>query len=66
MRNASDLPQLHQLRGRVGPGAEESVCVLPLQKPCEAARSRLRVIFENSDGFVIAREDLMLRGPANT
>jgi len=58
------LAQLHQLRGRVGRGAEESVCVLLYQKPLgEAARSRLRVIFENSDGFVIAREDLMLRGP---
>jgi len=58
------LAQLHQLRGRVGRGAEESACVLLYQKPLgEAARSRLRVIFENSDGFVIAREDLMLRGP---
>jgi len=58
------LAQLHQLRGRVGRGAQESVCVLLYQKPLsEAAQSRLRVIFENSDGFVIAREDLTLRGP---
>ncbi|HKC53396.1 MAG TPA: ATP-dependent DNA helicase RecG [Burkholderiales bacterium] len=58
------LAQLHQLRGRVGRGAKESVCVLLYQKPLsEAARSRLRVIFGNSDGFVIAREDLTLRGP---
>ncbi len=58
------LAQLHQLRGRVGRGAEESVCVLLYQNPLgEAARKRLRVIFENSDGFVVAREDLMLRGP---
>ncbi len=58
------LAQLHQLRGRVGRGAAESVCVLLYQNPLgEAARKRLRVIFENSDGFVIAREDLLLRGP---
>ncbi len=58
------LAQLHQLRGRVGRGATESVCVLLYQSPLgEAARKRLRVIFENADGFVIAREDLQLRGP---
>jgi len=58
------LAQLHQLRGRVGRGATESVCVLLYQNPLgEAARKRLRVIFENADGFVVAREDLDLRGP---
>jgi ATP-dependent DNA helicase RecG len=58
------LAQLHQLRGRVGRGATQSVCVLLYQNPLgEGARKRLRVIFENSDGFVIAREDLLLRGP---
>jgi ATP-dependent DNA helicase RecG len=58
------LAQLHQLRGRVGRGATQSVCVLLYQNPLgEAARKRLRVIFENADGFVIAREDLQLRGP---
>src|SRR5256885_1946502 len=58
------LAQLHQLRGRVGRGAMESVCVLLYQNPLgEAARKRLRVIFENADGFVIAREDLQQRGP---
>lgn len=58
------LAQLHQLRGRVGRGAAESACILLYQNPLgEAARRRLRVIFENSDGFVIAREDLLLRGP---
>jgi ATP-dependent DNA helicase RecG len=58
------LAQLHQLRGRVGRGAAESVCVLLYQNPLgEAARKRLRVIFENTDGFVIAGEDLLLRGP---
>ena len=58
------LAQLHQLRGRVGRGAAESVCILLYQNPLgEAARKRLRVIFENTDGFIIAREDLLLRGP---
>src|SRR5207247_4611558 len=57
------LAQLHQLRGRVGRGAAQSVCVLLYQNPLsEAARKRLKVIFENADGFVIAREDLELRG----
>jgi ATP-dependent DNA helicase RecG len=58
------LAQLHQLRGRVGRGATESVCVLLYQNPLgEAARKRLQVIFKYADGFVIAREDLQLRGP---
>ena len=58
------LAQLHQMRGRVGRGAAESVCVLLYEAPLsEAARQRLKVIYENSDGFAIAREDLMLRGP---
>jgi ATP-dependent DNA helicase RecG len=58
------LAQLHQLRGRVGRGAAESVCVLLYQNPLgEAARRRMSVIFENGDGFAIAREDLLLRGP---
>ncbi|MDR1276644.1 MAG: ATP-dependent DNA helicase RecG [Candidatus Accumulibacter sp.] len=58
------LAQLHQLRGRVGRGTRDSVCVLLYQSPLStAARERLKVIFENSDGFVIAREDLRLRGP---
>lgn len=58
------LAQLHQLRGRIGRGSAESVCILIYRNPLgEAARTRLRVIFENPDGFVIAREDLLLRGP---
>jgi ATP-dependent DNA helicase RecG len=58
------LAQLHQLRGRVGRGADESVCILLYRNPLgEAARKRLRVIFDNPDGFTIAREDLLLRGP---
>ena len=58
------LAQLHQLRGRVGRGAAESVCILLYQNPIgEAARRRMSIIFENTDGFTIAREDLLLRGP---
>jgi ATP-dependent DNA helicase RecG len=58
------LAQLHQLRGRVGRGAAESACVLLYQAPVSAtARERLRVIWEHQDGFVIAQEDLKLRGP---
>jgi ATP-dependent DNA helicase RecG len=58
------LSQLHQLRGRVGRGAHDSACILLYQSPLsEGARARLKVIFENSDGFVIAQRDLELRGP---
>jgi len=58
------LAQLHQLRGRVGRGTKQSACILLYQQPLsETARARLKVIFENTDGFVIAREDLRLRGP---
>lgn len=58
------LAQLHQLRGRVGRGAAHSLCILLYQKPLsELARARLKVIFENTDGFVIAQQDLLLRGP---
>jgi ATP-dependent DNA helicase RecG len=58
------LAQLHQLRGRIGRGARESVCILLYAAPLsEAARLRLKVIYENADGFEIARQDLMLRGP---
>ena len=54
------LSQLHQLRGRIGRSTETSVCILLYQKPLsEIARERLRVIFENSDGFEIARQDLL-------
>jgi ATP-dependent DNA helicase RecG len=58
------LSQLHQLRGRVGRGAQESVCVLLYQQPLSrTARARLKIIFEHTDGFEIARQDLRLRGP---
>jgi ATP-dependent DNA helicase RecG len=58
------LAQLHQLRGRVGRGSHDSVCVLLYQPPLSAtARARLKIIFEHTDGFEIARQDLCLRGP---
>lgn len=58
------LAQLHQLRGRVGRGAAESVCVLLFAEPLsELAKARLKVIYEHTDGFEIARQDLSIRGP---
>ena len=58
------LSQLHQLRGRVGRGVAESVCILLYASPLsQTARQRLKVIYENTDGFEIARQDLELRGP---
>ena len=60
----SGLSQLHQLRGRVGRGAAKSTCILLYQnKLSQMARARLKVIFENTDGFIIAQADLHLRGP---
>ena len=58
------LAQLHQLRGRVGRGSAKSSCILLYQGPLsQLARERLKVIYESSDGFEIARRDLELRGP---
>ena len=58
------LAQLHQLRGRVGRGAAASSCVLLFSEPLsELAKARLKVIYEHTDGFEIARQDLNIRGP---
>src|ERR1043165_7323523 len=58
------LSQLHQLRGRVGRGAEQSFCVLlASEKRTSVARERLGIMEETSDGFRIAEKDLELRGP---
>jgi ATP-dependent DNA helicase RecG len=58
------LSQLHQLRGRVGRGAAQSSCVLLFRPPLgQLARSRLAVLRETNDGFVVAQRDLELRGP---
>jgi len=57
------LAQLHQLRGRVGRGSAESSCILLYKQPLgEVARERLNVMRDTEDGFVIAEEDLRLRG----
>jgi ATP-dependent DNA helicase RecG len=58
------LAQLHQLRGRVGRGSDNSVCVLMYHSPLsERGRARLAVLRETTDGFEIARRDLDMRGP---
>ena len=58
------LAQLHQLRGRVGRGTQESSCVLLYRAPLsQMARERLAAIRDSNDGFEIARKDLELRGP---
>lgn len=58
------LAQLHQLRGRIGRGNQESHCVLLYQMPLSAlAQQRLTIMRNSSDGFVIAQKDLELRGP---
>ena len=58
------LAQLHQLRGRVGRGESDSTCVLMYKGPLsEGAQRRLRILRETNDGFRIAEEDLILRGP---
>lgn len=56
------LAQLHQLRGRVGRGSARSYCILVSDNESEENRRRLSVMKSTSDGFVIAREDLKLRG----
>jgi ATP-dependent DNA helicase RecG len=58
------LSALHQLRGRVGRGQDQSYCFLVYSDELtEEGKTRLRIMLENNDGFVIAREDLKLRGP---
>ncbi|WP_261939176.1 ATP-dependent DNA helicase RecG [Pandoraea sp. NE5] len=58
------LAQLHQLRGRVGRGSAESVCLLMYASPLSmGAKARLQTMRETTDGFVIARRDLEIRGP---
>lgn len=60
------LAQLHQLRGRVGRGSEQSYCVLMTKdKIAENSLRRMQVMVESTDGFVIAEEDMKLRGPGD-
>ena len=57
------LAQLHQLRGRVGRGAEQSYCLLVTEKMGDTAKERIRTMTATNDGFKIAEVDLQLRGP---
>jgi ATP-dependent DNA helicase RecG len=60
------LSQLHQLRGRVGRGADQSYCILMTGfKLSKEARTRMETMVETNDGFRIAEVDLMLRGPGD-
>ena len=60
------LSQLHQLRGRVGRGAEQSYCILVTKyEISNTTRKRLQIMVDSTDGFVIAEEDLKLRGPGD-
>ena len=60
------LAQLHQLRGRVGRGAEQSYCILKTtHKLSENSRKRLDIMCKTNDGFEIAEADLKLRGPGD-
>ncbi|MBX7131272.1 MAG: DEAD/DEAH box helicase [Fimbriimonadaceae bacterium] len=61
--NRFGLAQLHQLRGRVGRGSDQSYCVLIADAKTEEARARIETMVATSDGFKIAEEDLRLRGP---
>src|SRR6187431_3546087 len=58
------LSQLHQLRGRVGRGSEQSFCILLTgNKISNEARERLKILCETNDGFKVAEKDLEIRGP---
>lgn len=57
------LSQLHQLRGRVGRGADQSYCLLMSSSKTETARQRLQVLEQSQDGFFISEMDMRFRGP---
>lgn len=59
------LAQLHQLRGRVGRGSEQSYCILVADPKSEAGKERMRIMTETNDGFEISRKDLEMRGPGD-
>ena len=57
------LSQLHQLRGRIGRGSDQSYCLLVPQSYSEEALKRLEIMTKTNDGFIISQEDLKIRGP---
>jgi ATP-dependent DNA helicase RecG len=57
------LAQLHQLRGRVGRGSDQSYCYLIANAGSETTRQRLEIMEKTNDGFIVAEKDLELRGP---
>jgi ATP-dependent DNA helicase RecG len=59
------LAQMHQLRGRVGRGADQSFCLLLSDDPGYGARQRLQLLEDTNDGFALAEADLRLRGPGD-
>ncbi len=60
------LSQLHQLRGRVGRGAEQSYCILLTgSKVSEDSKKRMNIMTSTTNGFIIAEQDLQLRGPGD-
>lgn len=59
------LAQLHQLRGRVGRGREQSYCIFLMGKKTKEAKDRLHILEQSNDGFYISNEDLKLRGPGD-
>jgi ATP-dependent DNA helicase RecG len=63
--NRFGLAQLHQLRGRVGRGENQSFCLLVADAKSEDALKRMEVMVATTDGFRIAEEDLLIRGPGN-
>lgn len=59
------LAQLHQLRGRVGRGTEQSFCILLADPKTEVGKERMKIMTETNDGFVVSEKDLELRGPGD-
>ena len=63
--NRFGLSQLHQLRGRVGRGSQQSYCILIADTKSEESRARIDAMVKTTDGFEIAEIDLQLRGPGS-
>jgi ATP-dependent DNA helicase RecG len=59
------LAQLHQLRGRVGRGSDQSYCILLADPKSEVGKERMKIMSETNDGFVVSEKDLELRGPGD-